>query len=278
MTTWNYPISWSKLKAALECELQLQYLVEKRVPSDTGPNYYRNLGSLVQFTFEQYFNQGINRTEKGRRPETMVKVTEKILASKYFGALETTYPNSKNEETLKQECREQTRKGHEEMGRTGLLDKPVKSEVKWRAVFRGLRIFALMDFTYEGKEGTYVYDGKGHAKENADPRQLVYYALAIAASGKKVAGGGFYYWQHGYREVDLSPKAIKEFIDGDLSSARKVFERLRTGTDEFIANPSPQNCNWCGWKSSCPSSLYKRREIDQTQPELTEFEERRSDE
>jgi CRISPR/Cas system-associated exonuclease Cas4 (RecB family) len=273
LTSWRHSVSWSKFKLGLPgaCQLQLRNTIEKRPPSDPGTTYYQDLGKLVQYAFELYFNQGINKTAKGRSPEVMERVIDKIWASDHIPKMGTTYPMGKSETDLRREARIQVLNGHDIMRTMGILDRPLKSEVKWNSIFRGFRLFGMVDFIDDHKEGVGVYDGKGHVQKNADPKQVLYYALAIAASGKKILKGGLIYWRHGYEPLDLSPRALRDFIDGEFQAGREVFDRLATGTDDLPPNPTSQNCNFCSWKTACPASVYRRREADTTRAEELTF-------
>lgn len=265
MTIWRYPVSWSKFKLALECELNLKWTIEKKRKTEIRINYYAERGKLVQFIFEQYFNQGVNLKPGGTTWETMEKVTKRILKSYHYRSLEIIYPNDFSEEDFIRETWDHVKGGHEEMGRIGLLERKVASEKKWNSVFRNHRLFSLMDFDYEGNSGHYIFDGKGNKETNADPNQLLYYALCVTASGVKVAGGGFLYWGHGFRGVDMSPEALKRFVDNDFSRGKPVFDKLKKGTEDLPANPSEDNCKWCSWKNTCPFSFFKKDRVEVTE-------------
>jgi len=263
VSVWKYPISWSKMKMALSCPRQLQYAVDKTPPTDIGPNYYMQLGTWVQHTFELYFNQRINLTKKGRTIDVVERVIRKVLESEKFSRADIQYPHGKTEDDLKKQIRKQVVQGWAYMDAAGILRKRIRSEVKWRAVFRGIKLFCLIDFLTEERGRTFLWDGKGHAKEDADPRQLVLYALALGASGKKIGGGGLIYWNHGIRPVDMSPRAIRNFIDEDFARVQPIFNLLRQGTNQTLeARPTPTKCNRCAWKSRCPASPYYRPQRD----------------
>lgn len=263
MSTWNRPISFYRLKFAWSCPRALQYSVDKVPPSDVGPNYYMQLGTWTQYTFELYFNQEVNLKLKGRSLRVIERVTEKVLASRKFQKEEISYPLGKTEDTLKEEIRRHVRLGFQTMDAKGLTRKKLRSEVRWRATFRGLRLYCQIDFLHEDGQRVDLYDGKGHAKEDADPRQLVFYALALAAAGRRPREAGLIYWQHGYRPVDVSPLAIRNFTEKDLDPALEWFNKLKEGTNEtFPARPEPDRCWRCGWKSICESSPYRKPRRD----------------
>jgi len=268
MTVWRYPVSWSKLKMAFPngCQLQLKYTIEKKPIAYSTPNYYAQLGNIVQFVFEQYFNQKVNRRPGGRTIAVIDRVFEKIWASEWLEKRTITYPQGKTKKDLWLAARNDVMAGFHEMERMGMLDKPVMSEKKWNATFRGFRTFAMMDFCWEGASGWWILDGKGHKKPNADPRQVQYYGLTMIASGRKVAGGGLLYWKHGIKPVPMDLKSIKAFVDEDLTPAAEVFARLKTGTDDLPPNPSPDNCRYCGWRTVCKSSYWKKDEQDVREP------------
>lgn len=264
MTIWDKPVSWSKLKLALECPRSLQFAVDKVPATDAGPNYYQQLGTWVQYCFEQYFNQDINLNPKGRSLDVMERVVSRVLMSSRWKRAqdETTYPYEKTQTMLEAEILRQAKQGFLLFKTTGLLERKIRSEVKYAAVFRGMRMFCMIDFLIgEGQEFE-VYDGKGHAKEDADPRQILYYALALIASGRHVRRAGLIYWNFGLTEVNVSPEAMRQFIDGDLVRGRAVMDSIKHGTaEELEAKPEPAKCGKCGWKSRCPASPYRRKEV-----------------
>lgn len=261
MTTWRYSISWSKLDLALKCQRALQFACEKTPAPGIPVTYWMDAGKLVQKTFELYFNQGLNLRPGGQKPETLQKAADRILSSPYRKNLNTVYPWEKNEADLDQQVKDQVAKGLETFRRMGMLDLKVQAEVMVNATFRGFRIFALIDFLRYGKSGAFIFDGKGHREENADPNQVRYYALALAALDRKIAGGGFVYWDHGFRSIDLSPSAIREFIDNTLDPVRPIFEKLKKGTDDLPPDPSLEKCKKCTWKATCDASMYKKEDV-----------------
>jgi len=262
MTVWTYPISWTKMKMAWTCLLQLQFAIDKKPPSDVGPNYWMQKGWWVQYIFELYFNQKLNRSKKGRRSDVMERVAQKVLDSGKFRKAQVTYPPGKTEKGLVEDIKAQVAKGHQLFYKTGLLSRDIRSEVTYRSVFHGMRLYAKFDFEYEEGRFTNIYDGKGNLKEDADERQLLMYALAIAAAGRKIGEAALLYWNHGKRPVNVSPRAIRQFAEGDFAKARTVFEKLRRGTGETLpASPSKSACYRCAWKSSCPFSVYKREQV-----------------
>lgn len=268
MTVWRHSISWSKFQMATKCQLQLKNTIEKVPVSVFSASYYRHLGIIVQFIFEQYFNQKINRDPRGREWSGMEKVMNRILNAKYIESLQVSYYPGQTEEHLRRHIKEQVQSGFKLMKSKGLLEKQITSEKKWNSVFRGLRIFCLIDFLFESRKGFYLFDGKGSKEEDANPDQLKYYAVGLGASGKQIAGGGFLYWQHGtFRSVDLSPAGLKSFIDEKITVAKPVFDKLRSGTEDLPPNPSSENCKWCNWRNNCPYSHFKVERVDTRGPE-----------
>lgn len=274
MTVWNRPVSWSKFKLALDCPRSLQYAVDKKPHGFADNTYYSALGTIVQFIFEQYFNQRVNLRQGGRNPKVIERVTDKILASNYIESLKVVYPYGKDRADLCAAVREQVTKGFLFMDKMGLTKYSVKSEVNWSSVFRGFRMFAKIDFLRHGSSGSYVFDGKGHKEMNADPRQVLYYCLSVAASGHKIAGGGIIYWRHGYKNLDVTPAALKRFIDGEFAEVRPLFEELKTGIQgPMEARPSKENCKFCKWRQVCPDSAVRRPPMKEDAPENVGFSE-----
>lgn len=261
MTVWRYSISWSKLDLALRCPLALQKTIDKAPGARYQPTFWMDSGTLVQKTFEVFFNQRINLKPGGDRPEVIQRATNKVLTSQFRKELGTTFPEGKSDTDLDIMVREHTAKGLEHLREIGLLIRDVRSEVKWNSIFRGMRTFAMIDFLTEGPDGIEIYDGKGHQKEDANPDQLRYYALTIASSGRKMAKGGLIYWQHGYREVDLSPPAIKLFADTTIQKVQPLFRQLADGVEKLEATPSEKACGRCLWSQTCLSSAVRRPDV-----------------
>jgi len=232
------------------------------------------LGKASQRCFELYFNQQVNLKPGGEKQSVMMKCVERILhpSTNYVNSLEIKYPFGKGEEDFLNDVRDQVRKGHAIMERMGLIKLAVQSEKKWNSVFRGVRLFALIDFMREGRSGCYLFDGKGHAKVNADPRQLHHYALTVIASGRTVKEAGLIYWNHGYVPVDVSPKAVKQFVDETLMVAKPTFNLLQAGVSgELKATPSLSVCGDCNWRNICDHSARKNPPMDASLPEHTGF-------
>lgn len=272
MTVWKHSVSWSKFKLALECPLQLQNTIDKKPHGFGDGTYYTSLGKLVQFVFEQYFNQKVNLRPGGQEYGVIEKIFDRVIKVGYLDNLKVTYPHNKTEEDLIDAAKKHLENGFRVMKEMGLVKLAVRSEVKWNSVFRGFRMFGMVDFIRDGKSGMYIFDGKGHANKNADPRQVVYYALAIAASGHKIAGGGLIYWQHDYVPVDLRPEALKHFIDNEFAEARPWFEKLKNGTtEEFPARPEESVCKTCNWRNTCPFSKAKTPPMIEGLPQSVGF-------
>lgn len=265
MTIWTHSVSWSKFKLALDCPRSLQYTIDKKPFLSSRTNYYQQLGTLVQLVFEHYFNQGVNLKAAGRTEAVMAKVTDRVLASNHYKAMQIDYPAGKSEEGLQEEIKRMVLIGFRQMQQTAVLPKKVASEQKWNSVFRGHRMFGMIDFdVHYGQNHCGLFDGKGHAQKNADVRQLLYYGLAKAASGVTLGLSGFFYWQHDFVEVDLSPPALKEFADGEFVEGKKIFDMLKVGVAELPAKPSSKQCYSCNWKALCPDSKYKKEYVDTT--------------
>lgn len=273
MTVWQYGVSWSKLKLALECPQQLIYTIDKVPYGEAKPNYYMSLGIVVQKVFELYFNQGINLKVGGISQEVIFKCAMRVLDSKWMKDLGVTYVPGKDEEALRAEVVAHVMGGYLQFEKIKLLNKKVRSEVDWGATFRNLRLFGKMDFVYDSNPtSVYIFDGKGHKEKNADPRQLLFYALVAHASGKEVRGGGFLYWQHDFEKVDLSFPRIQEFIEGDFSKGSQYFHLLKTGVEVLPAQPESSKCWMCNWNRVCKSSAKLAKEVVVGAPELLGLE------
>lgn len=272
MTVWAKPVAWSKFVLGLKCPRQLQNTLDK-VPHgfSKDSNYYAVVGILVQEVFELYFNRQLNLVDGGQEVKVVRNIARKVMGARIKGntfhepkrlPYEITYPANKDAETLWESVMFQVEHGFGVMKDMKLLDKKVRSEVKWSSTFRGFRMFCMIDFIVEGRNGHSVYDGKGSARKNADPRQVLYYALAVNASGHQLGKGGLIYWQHDFDEVDISPAALKEFIDGDFKRGRALFEQLKVGVNTPMeTTPSKDACKYCNWRLTCADSVMKPDEV-----------------
>lgn len=258
MTVWNKSVSWSKFKAALDCPLSLQKIIEKEKYFSFRPNMHQTMGKVVQKVYELYFNHELNLRKGGRAPEVPRKILQKVKESSWFKGENLLLPMDVTEDKFWEEVEIVTDQAFGYLSGMGLMNHKVKSEVKFPGIFDGFRMFGMLDFLVEVESGVFLYDGKGHKEENADKRQLLYYALALHGSGRNVRGGGFIYWRHGPRPVDLSPKALKDFAEGDLAKGREIFQRLRTGVSMLEATPSKEKCYFCNYKITCSESVFRK--------------------
>lgn len=255
---WRSPVSWSKFKLALDCPAKLGHELEKKPAFVTRPTYWADLGIIVQYVFEMYFNQGINLKPGGDKESVIEKITERVLQSPKFKDLTTTFQYGKGEDDLKNEIRVLVKNGFALLKEMKILEVPVRSEVKWSSAFRNMRMFGMMDFVIENPCNIRIYDGKGNGKKDADERQLLYYGLMAVSSGRKLVHSGFLYWKHDFEEVDVSPARLKEFVDGDFERGRLIFHELQTGVDSLPTTPSDSSCKWCNWNKTCPDSALKQ--------------------
>lgn len=272
MTVWSKGISWSKMKLALECPLQLQKTIEREPCVEFRPNYYMQLGTVVQKVYELYFNQQINLRPGGDREEVVGRCAQKVMGSDWFKNLGVSYPTGFDSVRMQESVMRHVKNGFVQLRDLGLLEKAVRSEVDWGATFRAFRIFGRMDFVVrENAIGVYLYDGKSNQEKSADVRQLLYYALVAYASGQKVLGGGFLYWQLDYEKVDLSAKAVKKFVDEDWGRGAKVFEQLKRGVGTLPAVPEAKRCYFCSWGRTCEFSASAREPVDHLAPTSVSF-------
>lgn len=267
MVVWKHGISWDKMKKAIDCPLQMQNAMLKKPATIVGQNYYRELGNFVQFVFENYFNQGINLKPGGANVKVLRRVAEKIYLSAWWTEKTIEYPHHLKEEDFKKSVDGQLEKALEALEAANMMGLPLQSEKIWSAMWGGIRTFAKLDFQYVNGNKVRFWDGKGYAKMNADPRQLLWYGVSLMASNLCLEEAGFLYWKHGeYKEVDVSPAALKEFVDEHVRPVLPMLVKLRTGMDEFKATPSKEACFWCNWRNTCPFSAVKQVEADLTGP------------
>lgn len=261
MTSWRKAISWSKFELALKCPLRLQKVIDKAGQYHSTPNEAAFKGKLVQRCFELYFNQELNLRAKGQDPEVLQKIMSKVLANGWFEKEPLHLKESSSVEEVLEQTRKQLASAYDVCNSAGLLNKVVRSEVKWMSVFQGHRLFGMLDFVVGDGPEVELWDGKGYKEKNADPNQLLYYALAMHASGKRVVRGGFLYWMHGPEDVDLSTKELHKFVSDDFAKGMKVFTLLHRGVEKLEATPSEESCRFCPWKSTCEHSFFFKGEL-----------------
>lgn len=253
MTVFRKSVSWSKFRLALSCPLRLQKTIDKEYSPKFGvTSPAAAMGKLVQKVFELYFNGDFNLKEGGQRITVLVKILDKVINSPW-AVTEGVDPSFKDDAV------NQLAVGLATFHDMGILNRQIRSEVKMQVTYAGLRMFGMLDFLINKGNGFSLYDGKGNVSEDADVMQLKYYALMVNSSSGKEVDGGFIYWKHGFRSVDLSSKALYEFTHAEFSEGRKVFDKLKAGVDKLEAKPSSSSCNFCLWKNNCSESYYQKQ-------------------
>jgi len=180
---------------------------------------------------------------------------------KWMEAEGLTLPEGKTKEDLIKEAGDLVDTGYQFAVEAGLVAHLVKSEVDLKTSFNGFRMFGKLDFLVDLDQGYFLFDGKGHQEKNADVNQLLYYGLQLHSTGKPLRGGGFIYWRYGYEPVDLSPKALKAFVEGPFQKGKAIFLKLAEGVEKLEATPSQKACFLCQYKSDCEMSVYRKGPI-----------------
>jgi len=252
MITFNKAVSWSRFKQVLNCGHALERSLLKLDPEIYIRERSGIVGTLVQRVFALYFNNGLNLTVKGRDPKVLVNVlTKKVIDSAW--AKEEQVVSSMVEEAIPQ-----LEEGYRQFVSEKIIHLKIESEVAVYGTLRNHRISGMVDFLVDLGEGYLLYDGKGSSKTQEDERQVLYYALALHAVNKRVVGGGFLYWKHGFRTIDLSSEGIHRFINGDFEKGRTVFQALKTGLPGLPPVTSFKNCMFCRSKKLCPYSYFRK--------------------
>lgn len=254
MTVFRKSVSWSKFDLAIKCPLALQNTIDKKFSALWGiPTKASAMGKLVQKVFEVYFNLGLNLAPNGQRVEVLFKVLDKVLADPWCQK-EGVDPS------MREAALPQIQFGFEQFATQKILSYPIASEVKARGAYMGFPMFGMVDFVATMPGGLLVYDGKGHAKKNADPRQVLYYGLIFHAAKQRVMGGGFLYWKHGFEPIQLDPRTLHAFVQSeDFKRALGVFAQLRQGVDVLPATPSKNSCYYCPWRKTCEFSASRKQ-------------------
>ena len=182
MTVFRKSVSWSRFQLALTCPLKLQNTLDKVWAPSSGWNKYAAMGKLVQKVFELYFNNDLNLNPKGRDPAVLIRILDKVLASKWAA-------DELIDETFREDAIPQLVCGYEQFQSQKLLGYRIRSEVAVKGAHEGFRMSGQLDFLIEAQHGCLLYDGKGHAEKNADAKQLLYYGLILHSTGRKLVGG-----------------------------------------------------------------------------------------
>lgn len=186
MTVWpaRYAISWDKFEAATLCQLMLKFKIEKQPLPFATSNYYMHKGWLVQWITEMYVNQGVHLREGGLTNEKFQLAINKLCQSQKFleKLNETRMIAGKTASDFIAEVQEQAMRALILMREVDLLGRPaLRSEVTWISSFRGLQLFAKMDFTDEtDPHAVGIFDGKGHARKNAEEGQIRLYSMCVS--------------------------------------------------------------------------------------------------
>ena len=252
---WKNPVSWSRWKTALDCPRQLELTLERKPASEPRQTYYTLRGHLVQLVYTLYFNQKVNLRDKCRTPEALTRITDAVLQSPLMTRTVISYPKGKTEQDLRDTVHSQVQNGLLVLRSMGLLTKVMISEISINGKISNLAARGRLDFLREDGNFVEVYDGKGNAEDDADPRQIMFYALMLISNGKKVRRGGFLYWQRHYKEVDLSLPRLKQFLE-ELRETAELFHSLRKGIGGPLKAIPGKPCYFCNWKRSCEVSKY----------------------
>jgi len=258
MVTWSRVWSWSKVLAAHECPLRMQFAIQK-IPRVDLHNYWAELGLATQKIFELYFNQGLNMNPKLRNGKTLRIITERVLGSERWRELEISHPGEKDKDDLKKEIRADVQSGLKHLEEADLLRYSTESEFWANGTFRrSLRIGGMIDFVVKKPNQLVLLDGKGSVEENADERQVQFYALVLMGQGRRPDSAGLLYWKHGYRPVDVSNKGLRDYIDEHLNEVMPLLKQVEKGAPEPLeARPSKKTCRYCSYRFTCPESMYR---------------------
>lgn len=258
MIRWTRDVSWSKLRLALECPKKLGYAITK-TPTDKGITYWSVLGTTVQYVFELYYNMGVFKHEAKRGEDTFIEITKRVLISPWMDRQGLSYPPTKVKEDFENEVKRHVMGGRKLMSDLGLLDKPIRSEVRFFGKLRDMPAGGKIDFLYElPKNYVRILDGKATTKMNADPGQIKFYGLLALSRGLTAVDSGLLYWDKGFQSIDTTPKALKEFLDGPVEQGLKIFRRLENGVESLPALPEPTKCMKCEYKRACPEAAVEK--------------------
>jgi DNA helicase-2/ATP-dependent DNA helicase PcrA len=185
------------------------------------------------------------------------KVTEREMLKEYED-------NWINEGFLSREHEEMRKKAGEKALRlffrrqesSGVLPRFIEKSFKWQlddVIFRGR--WDRIDFTEKGGvvvdfKATEVKDRKEADKKARDSLQMDLYALSYI----KTQDVPFLETQLHFLESDIIGHAQKK--EKDLEKAAEKIKEAETGIrrQDYIARPDWHNCNYCDFRTICPSS------------------------
>jgi len=249
---WTKSVSWNRVKTARECPKKLEFMIQ-RTPTRMLPNYYSNMGHIVQKVFELYYNREYHLHSQGQNVEVVRKIAVKVMQSDWFKDLNTIYQDNDFLQ-MQGSVLQQVSNGYHLLQQVGLGKELVRSEVDVYRLFRGLKLTGRLDFLHEiDYQRVAIYDGKGNKRPDADPGQLKFYALLLSET-KKVEKAGLIYWRSGIEYVDVSPNALWEFVNVEIKPTLELFHELKVGVKQLNALPDPLKCGRCAWKNVCPEA------------------------
>lgn len=271
---WKHPISWSNYKTLRTCPWKFELHIRKVPFVVQSPTYYAVLGSTVQRVFELFFLDESHRIHPDSHWRNLRLLIMKVLKSSWFRKMELTYPSNKDFKIFVTEVGEIVKhsieKWNEKYELWTLLS--VKPEVDLRCNYLDIRLRGIVDFVIETNTNKIlVYDGKVNKRKNADPEQLLFYAMLLKFKGFTADHIAFFYWRHGIEEIeDFSPQSIEDFRTQRFDPWLPLFRALGTvGVTGLPAKPSADTCRFCDFRYVCAFSFYK----NETKPGMGKVEE-----
>jgi len=264
-------LSWSGYDTYRKCPSQYyRDRVSDETPPERDSRHFAIVGSVVQKTFEDFYEQRIWRSGK-EAPRVLMGLAEKhhrdFLQENYVNFDHVTC-NLTAKESLR-ECLEIVPKTLKAVVRERLWGRATRSEYpisvplsNGRDGLRGKLDFVIQKDTEDGDELT-ILDGKSTKNvDRPDEDQLYFYALMYFMRFRRMPDRlGFLFYRYGddpekaIRWIPVDKHRLKWLRDDVLATIEKI-----RGESTWRPTPEPKNCRWCLWERVCaPRQAQKQK-------------------
>ena len=260
-------LSYSAYSQYKKCPKQYDYQrVSKTEPPVKESRHNAVIGSVVQSTFEDFYNEEIWR-KRGGAQDDLIKRSEKyfqkFMEENYVDFDDVTSRFDSKAEPLN-EIYEIIPKTISAIKREKLIGPYAKSEKEFKVRHKKDFLYGYVDFLIrDSNDNVILLDGKSsrYREERVDETQLYYYALMFYKKYKKLPDKmGFLYFRFGDDEeeaFDWIEDISKEKLSELKSDIDEVIFNIRNY--EFQADPNPKWCKWCPWESICDERLEQKK-------------------
>lgn len=273
MITYYKPVSWSRIKEALECPKKLQFFIDK-TPPRYDDTYYMAAGMVVQRAFELYYSKGIYKIKSRQSAETLLEIAKRLVEAKWAEVelkANLTFKQDRTPVSYWKRIETGIIGGWKVLAEENLVGTPLLVETMWRGKHEKLNIFAKIDFL-EGPQTedkvVRLYDGK-LSTHKQDLNQLLFYTLVLKSCGYRVKELAFIYYLTGKLDrIASTEMGVNALLDNFLITpewqrASKIFNALKMGVKELPATPERRLCQICQYRYTCQSwQIPETRQFD----------------